>query len=356
MPAITYKCFNCGGQLEFKPALQKLQCVYCRSVFTEDEIARLSRAEAERRAAVAAAERGEVKPEDQKLDANLYHCPTCGAEIVTDDTTAATSCYYCHNPVVLTGRLSGGYLPQYVIPFAVEREKAVHTFLDWVRSKKFVPKNFFSPDQIARVSGVYFPYWMVDSDANATMDGRATRVRVWRSGDTEYTETSHYNIMRQGDVRINDISRNALNKPNRELIDGIIPFQMNGARPFQPAYLSGFMAEKRNIEAAEFQRDVEQEIFKATDSSLRGTVTGYSTVTASTRINRLQTNWKYTLLPAWVLTYGIHDGKVNYYALNGQTGKVRGVLPVSIGKLLLVSGLIAAAVFGLLALWGWYFT
>lgn len=354
MSTITYQCFNCGGQLEFKPSIQKLQCVYCQSVFAEDEIARLSKNEAERRAAVAAAEQGNTVGA-QELDANLYNCPTCGAEIVTDETTAATSCYYCHNPVVLTGRLSGNFLPQYVIPFTIERENAIHGFLEWVRKKKFVPKDFFTPDQIAQVSGVYFPYWMVDSEVNATLEGRATRVRIWRSGDIEYAETHFYNVLRQGDIAINDISRNALNKPNRELIDGVIPFQMQNAKKFQPVYLSGFLAEKRNMEAAQFQRDVEQEIANLANSSLRNTVTGYTTVNLSSRINRMSSNWKYTLLPVWVLTYGIHGNKIHYYALNGQTGKVRGELPVNNKKLFLVSALIALAVFGILLLGGYFF-
>lgn len=354
MAAITYKCFNCGGQLEFKPALQKLQCVYCRSVFTEDEIARLSQAEADRRAAVARAEEGKQPAQPQQPEANVYDCPTCGAEIVTDDTTAATSCYYCHNPVVLTGRLSGDYLPQYVIPFGIERENAIHGFLEWVRKKKFVPKNFFSPDQIAKVSGVYFPYWMVDSDLNATLEGQATKIRVWRAGDTEYTETQYYRIRRTGDIFVGDLPRNALNKPNRELIDGVIPFDMRGSKTFQNVYLSGFMAEKRNLEAVQFQQDVEQEAFGLSNSALRSTCVGYTTVQANTHINHMKSNWKYTLLPVWVLTYGIHGGKINYYALNGQTGKVRGVLPVSYGKLFLISLLLALGVLAAGLLLGYF--
>lgn len=72
-------------------------------------------------------------------DAAVYSCPSCGAEIVTDPTTAATFCYYCHNPVVLLGRLSGRYLPDKVIPFAVDREKAVESFLKYVHSRRYVP-------------------------------------------------------------------------------------------------------------------------------------------------------------------------------------------------------------------------
>jgi len=29
---------------------------------------------------------------------NSYSCPTCGAELVCDETTAATTCPYCGNP------------------------------------------------------------------------------------------------------------------------------------------------------------------------------------------------------------------------------------------------------------------
>ena len=123
----------------------------------------------------------------QTEEMTVYHCPSCGAEIVTDATTAATQCFYCHNPVVLSGRLSGEFRPEYVIPFAIPKEEAEKRFLHWARSKRFVPRDFFHKSRIQKLSGVYFPYWMVDCKLDGAMEATANRVRVWRTGNTEYT-------------------------------------------------------------------------------------------------------------------------------------------------------------------------
>ena len=160
---ITYKCPNCGGGLQFDPDKQKYACEYCLSEFTQEELERLSpEASADQTGFPSAGMAGEETPENRKMEGTpvLYTCPSCGAEIVTDETTAATMCYYCHNPVILSGKLSGEYNPDYVIPFQLDREKATAIFSQWMKKKRYVPKAFYSEDQIQKMSGVYFPYLM----------------------------------------------------------------------------------------------------------------------------------------------------------------------------------------------------
>ena len=121
MAAVTWKCPNCGGGLTFDPDSQKFECEYCLSQFNQAELEQI------------VPDEGEEQPDTAKEQADefvpvLYMCPSCGAEIVTDETTAATFCFYCHNPVVLKGRLDGAYQPDYVLPFAIERERAKEIF------------------------------------------------------------------------------------------------------------------------------------------------------------------------------------------------------------------------------------
>ena len=147
MATITYKCPNCDGGLLFDPSTQKYHCEYCQSSFSQEELDALAPAAASDTAVPAgmaaegalggeaaggsagaapqtaeafsgeaarepeAASDGYAQDAAYQGDAMLYTCPSCGAEIVTDATTAATFCYYCHNPVVLSGRLTGTYQP-----------------------------------------------------------------------------------------------------------------------------------------------------------------------------------------------------------------------------------------------------
>ncbi|MDD3796234.1 MAG: TFIIB-type zinc ribbon-containing protein [Lachnospiraceae bacterium] len=368
MAAITYKCPNCGGELTFDPSSQKYKCEYCMSKFTQEELDAMAPKEGEERADNAGGSQTESAsdpsgggmPKDSQADgsesgagktgdagsAMVYTCPSCGAEIVTDETTAATFCYYCHNPVVLSGRLSGEYMPNKVIPFAIDKKEATKQFMEYVGRKKFVPKAFFNKSQIEKLSGVYFPYWQYSCQVDGEADGEGTRTRVWRAGETEYTETSIYRLERRGDIALRNMTKNALKKSDKALVEGVQPYRIDEAKEFSMGYLSGFQAEKRDMEKSEFEVQMHQDAEEYSKRLLRDTMEGYSTVTVqSSHVEFRKEEWKYLLLPVWVLTYSGRNDKVYYYALNGQNGNVCGKLPVDYGKLGIVSGITAAVVF-----------
>lgn len=331
----------------FDPAAQHYKCEYCGSDFEQQELDKLTPSQGEEiltdREPPADAEE---KPGDEKREsAVLYSCPSCGAQIVTDETTAATFCFYCHNPVILSGRLSGEYLPDQIIPFAIGKKEATEKFLNYVRKKKFVPKAFFRKEQIEKLSGVYYPYWSYDCELNAGINGEASKVRVWTSKDMEYTETQTFYIERQGSVHLRNMTRNALEKSNKELVEGVQPFRMKEKKDFSMGYLSGFLAERRDLEYQKFEAEMHREAEDYSRRLLRDTISGYSTVNIqNTDIQMKQENWRYLLLPVWVLTYVGRDGRRYYYAMNGQTGNICGKLPIDYKKLGLTSGIVGAVV------------
>lgn len=334
MAVISYKCPNCDGELVFHPGTQKYKCEYCASAFSQEELQQMQ------------PEAGEGEEETAPLEGNSYSCPSCGAQIVTDDTTAASFCYYCHNPVVLSGRVSGEFLPHKIIPFTIDKKQAVEKFLEYVHSKKFVPKTFFHKRQIEKISGVYFPYWMVDVDLAGSLQAEAKNVRVWRSGDTEYTETKVYRVEREGNIHVEDLARNALKKANHELSSGILPYDMSKVQDFHMGYLSGFLAEKRDIEREELEREVQAEAQEYGEKILKKSVHGYSHVSIRNCSIRCQReNWDYMMLPVWTVTYKGKDGKMYYYSMNGQTGSVYGELPIDYKKVWMSGGIVSVLVF-----------
>lgn len=277
------------------------------------------------------------EPADQG-GAVLYTCPSCGAEIVTDATTAATFCYYCHNPVVLSGRLEGSYHPDFVIPFQIDRKRAQEMFSQWIAKKKFVPREFYSPKQIETMTGVYFPYWLFNCKVDGNVQGQGTQLRVWTAGNIRYTETKIYDIARQGTVEVNNVARNALKKANRRLVDGVQPFEMGEMQNFSMGYLSGFMAENRDMERAAFETEVAQEVRDFAVSGLKGQGIVYDRIQITNQNADITSGfWQYALLPVWTLTYkDRQNGKIYYFAMNGQSGKVCGELPVDKAKLMIL--------------------
>jgi DNA-directed RNA polymerase subunit RPC12/RpoP len=382
----THKCPNCGGPLLFDPKDQKFHCEYCLNIYTEEEVSEYEQQQATAQADTKEPSEKELTFTAESQEANmsdtekatfkeatgadeaptdslsgameLFNCPNCGAQIVTEATTAATYCYYCHNPVVLSGRLSGDFLPDKVLPFAIEKEEAIEKFLAWTKKKWFIPKEFFNKEQIDKLTGVYFPYWVVDTEVDGQLKGTGTSVRVWRVGDIEYTETKKYDVKRQGKLSFKELVKNALSKNiQQKMVAAVEPFLLDKAVPFKSQYLAGFQAEKRDLEYEALKDELQKEIKDYSETLLKDTASGYTTLTnVRTLITPENEQAHYMLLPIWLVTYRSNNqtDKVYYYAMNGQTGKVSGVLPISYLRLGLFTSGIFAIVLILLLIGGYF--
>ena len=350
MATMNYTCPSCGAPLTFNPDTQRFGCEYCLSEFSPEKIQQMyAEKEAKENTAERAEERAQGKNEPEE-EAVVYTCPSCGAEVVTTASTAATTCFYCHNPVVLGGRLSGEFRPDRVVPFAISKEKAVEIFMSFIKRKKFLPNDFASEKQIQNMTGIYFPYWYIDTQQDSHMTAIGTKVRSWRSGNKRYTETKTYRVVRGGDVIINNVFERALKSTDRDMLQCVHPFDLSKAEKFSMSYLSGFQAEKRDIEKRDIQQMVDAKIDEYCKEVLKSTAPGYSSIRVESYRDRTDIEkWSYSLLPVWVLTYK-YKGKIFPYAINGQTGKTYGSLPASTGKLIALAGIVtvAAAILGLL--------
>lgn len=341
----SYKCPNCGAGIHFKPDKQKFHCDFCLSEYTEAEINDIYKELEEE-------DKGkEIQEDKMKEDKHLasYDCNSCGATVVTDDTTTSTFCYYCHNPVIISNRLSGGFKPKKMITFTIDKEKAQEIFLEWAKKRKFIPKEFYSDSQLEKITGIYLPYWWADCKVDVDYLGEAESIRVWKSGDREYTETKKYQIVRRGDIDINNVEELAFTKIDNDLLNGIGPYDENEAMNFSMPYLSGFFAEQYDISEEDIGPKIEEQVKRYSKSLISDTIGGYSFVKERTNnTNILSKAMNYTLLPAWILTYE-YEGKTYVFAVNGQTGKSFGELPINNRKLLgVTAGIFATMSIGLL--------
>lgn len=349
MATLNYECPNCGGALKFNPDKQMFSCEYCFSDFTNAQIQQLF---AQKEQTKTIDEQEMEAQQQQKAEAQAagmdgedfgvtYTCPTCGAEIVTTDTTAATTCFYCQNPVVLGGRLSAAFKPDRVVPFALSKDKAVEAFLKMCSGKKFLPKGFASKNQVEKMQGVYFPYWYVDEKNQSSLVATGKKVRRWKQGNRNYTETSTYRLYRTGDIAIRNVFERALKSNDREMLQGVHPFDLSKAQPFAMSFLSGFQAEKRDLEKKDVAAAVEQRIKEYSQTLLKNTMSEFESVSVESFNGKtFEQVWNYTLLPVWIVTYKF-NGEIIPFAINGQTGKTYGKLPVAKGKVALVAAIIA---------------
>ena len=206
------------------------------------------------------------------------------------------------------------------------------------------------------MTGVYFPYWLYNCQIEGKLEAKGPKVRTWVAGNTRYTEKKIYQVERDGRAEIRNLSRNALKKANAQLSEGVLPFLPEGLQPFSNGCLSGFIAENRDRQHQEFDQEVHQEVEQFALNHLKNSVTGYSDINIPQKtMNVLQGVWKYGLFPVWTLTYkSPKDGKIYYFALNGQTGKVCGELPVDGKKLCLLFASVFLPLFVALLVLGYF--
>ena len=327
---IEYKCAKCGGTLVFDSTLQKLRCEFCDSTFTADELKVLQKDLHEKEPEDY--ERTETEKvfwsEQEAKGIFSYICESCGGEIIGEATTAATACPFCGNPVVMKGNLSGELRPEFVLPFKLDKNAAKQALREHFKGKKLLPKVFSSENHLDEIKGIYVPYWMFDVDSEASAEFRCTNSRSWTSGNYRYTETKTYNVNRAGSLSFTGIPSDGSKKMDDTLMESIEPYDYSAFVDFNAAYLAGYLADKYDVSEEECLGRIKERALCSSVDALRNTVTGYSGVTTVTSQADLKSGKaRYGLVPVWLL-HTSWKGQHYLFAMNGQTGKFVGDLPM----------------------------
>lgn len=325
-----YKCPCCGGAIAFDSTIQKMKCPFCG---TEFEMATLADYDNELKNDQADDMSWEMASEhegqkDELYGLNAYICQSCGGEIGCDEHTAATSCPFCGNPVVLTGRLSGVWRPDLVIPFKVDKKAAKAALKKYYEGKHLLPKVFKEQNHIDEVKGVYVPFWLFDAGANVNMRYKATKIRTWSDSRYHYTETNFYAVTRGGKLKFEKVPVDGSVRMPDDLMESIEPFDFSEAVDFQSAYLAGYLADKYDVDAAKSVERANERIRKSAEDAFHETVRGYTTVVKESGSIRLENSrTTYALFPVWLLST-TWNGRNYLFAMNGQTGRMVGDLPL----------------------------
>ncbi len=322
MGTISYKCPSCGAELRWDGRSEALTCDFCGSTFSPDDLI------VENQVIDSHAEaHGETHDDGGGLFS--YTCPACGAELVTDGTTAADKCPYCDNNVVHSDRVSGDFLPEFVIPFRVTKKEAENAFREHYRKKLLVPSKFKTESRIAEIKGVYIPFWLFSGSATGDVEFDAENTRTWISGKYRITETDHYRLYRSGRMDYENVPFDGSSKADDVYMEAVEPFRYGDAVPFSPAYLSGFLADKYDVYHTDGAPRVRDRVENSLVSLISGTITGYDSVSAASKnVAVRQDEPRYAMMPVWMLSTEYKE-KIYRFAMNGQTGKFVGEAPVS---------------------------
>lgn len=333
MSVIKYKCPSCGADISFDSGTQQMVCPYCGTTVDMDALRSLDEALANTPDDRMDWQRPQNEWHAGELEnMRVYACHSCGGEIIGDETLAATSCPYCGSHIVMAGQFAGALRPDLVIPFKLDKNEAVAALQRHYRGKLLLPKVFKDQNHIEEIKGLYVPFWLFDAESDAEIHYLATRVRSWSDSQYHYTETSHYDIERKGDIGFVYVPVDGSSEISNDLMESLEPFRIEEAVDFQTAYLAGYFADKYDVDADSCIRRANERIKKTVETTFARTVNGYhSVVPRSTHVNLKSGRIRYALFPIWVLGTSWR-GKRYLFAMNGQTGAFAGdELPVSWG-------------------------
>ena len=377
----NYQCPACTGPLRFDAKTGKLKCDYCGSSFTVREIEKLyaeknaaaekAKKEADQKAEREAAEsvpvlageeaakaeavkEGTAKKESAKEPAvkeeaegsvkpqggwgsdagkmRAYNCTSCGAELICDETTAATKCPYCGNNTIIPGQFAGTLKPDYVIPFRKEKKEAVDTLKQYYKGKMLLPGSFSKASHLEEIKGVYVPFWLFSGHVDARGFYDAKQDEVHCEGEYEITRSRHYEADREGTMSFSRIPADASSKMPDDLMDSIEPFDYSEITDFSLSYMPGYLANKYDVSSQECGRRAQERAKHSAADALYSTVQGYTSVTTRTHEEKaVSEKTEYAVFPVWLLSTK-WEGQNFLFAMNGQTGKMIGNLPVSRAK------------------------
>ncbi|WP_220458022.1 TFIIB-type zinc ribbon-containing protein [Actinotalea sp. JY-7876] len=357
------RCERCGStEISLNVATGRLRCSYCRyewqgpsALATSD----LNSPIGELSGVVIGSGSADIIPSTDEV--LTFKCSACGAEVVIDTNESTQArCHWCRNTLSMNQQVPNGAVPDMVLPFRVPKDDAVARIAEFVKKRTFfahpVFKREFNPEN---VMGVYLPYMVVDVNARASLAGQGehqTRSYTVKSGDSRRRvyDADVYDVVRDFTVHIDDLtvesSRARLDKDasrnTNNIINSILPFDVENAVRYDSNYLSGFHSERRDsnvadltpvatVQAQDVARHAANQTLEFYDRGVRWD---------HERVDVVGQRWVSAYLPVWLYSYQQRKSNgrsfLHYVAVNARTGETMGSVPVNQPKLLAVAGVV----------------
>lgn len=332
--ADSIKCPNCCANLIFDADKQVMFCEYCLSTFTAEQLENTIVPEAPLDS--TAGDRIHAEGAEEHIKKSLmddgvqFICNACGATVVTDKNTSATFCAFCGSPAIISQRMTDEFSPDFILPFKYGKEAAVKKFFEWCKGGRWTPIDFVSEKNIEKLTGLYVPFWLFDVKADVDMQGTAKNEESHSTGSTTTVTTTEFKIRRYGSLTWKHLPFDGASRIDDKMMESIEPFDFKKMVDFDPAYMQGFFAERYDYTGDQ----VKPRMWERVKSYIRQEVSPtYSKFNRGVKIEKDDTklqelNLHYAMLPVWFLHYS-YGGKDYDFCMNGQTGEVAGIPPVS---------------------------
>ncbi|MCR5625714.1 MAG: hypothetical protein K6F99_00200 [Lachnospiraceae bacterium] len=326
-------CPACGAAMKFDPSSGKMLCEWCGTTLEikkEKEDVQTGKAEAKEEILEGFDfdSLNEQAMDPDAADVPIYNCKSCGAELIAPPEQISLTCPYCGSNVVLTQKVSGKLRPDGIIPFKIDAKSLPDAMKKYYHDKILLPPKFFSQSTMGKVTGVYVPFWMFSGKITGDLRYSGDKVSSSRQGDYIITETDVYSIERTVSMDFKNVPVDASGRISDDLMDSIEPFDMSEEVDFDMRYLAGFTSDRFDEAKDTIAARAKKRMFSTAEDAVRSRVSaGYSAVHKNGGHLNADVTARYLLLPVYKFKIK-YDSKKYEFAVNGQTGKIMGKLPI----------------------------
>ena len=353
------KCPKCGStEISLNPRTGKLRCHYCRCEFEAEKVQGM-----EENLENLTGEIMGSGAQDIVADTNevlTFKCSSCGAEVVIDTSEAPSArCHWCRSTLSVNQQIPNGAIPDVVLPFKLTKDEARKQIEAFVNKRKFFANPKFKEEFTTQnIMGVYFPYMVVDVNAHASFNGRGEHlVRTYTRGSDEnkrrYYDADLYEVEREFDLTIDGLtvesSKDKLNNrasdKTNNVINAIMPFDIDNCVKWDANFLKGYTSEKRDTNIQDLKPLVNAQSRDIARFAANESLEHYDRGVAwsSEQFDVKGQQWKAAYLPVWLYSYQEVKGNkklLHYVAVNARTKETMGSVPIHMPKLVTISAIV----------------
>ena len=358
------KCPKCGStDISVNAKTGQLRCNFCRNEFEPEKIQGMETDISKLEGEIMGSGAQDIVEDTQNVI--TLKCSSCGAEVVVDTSESTQArCHWCRNTLSINQQIPNGAVPDVVLPFHVTKDEAKQQIEKFVGKRKFFAHPKFKEEFTTNnIMGVYFPYMSVDINSHAHFAGHGEhQVRRYTRGSRNNTKTYYdadlYQVERDFDLTIEGLtvesSSDKLNKTSNKtnnVINAIMPFDMENCAKYNANYLKGYTSERRDTNVEQLRALVDTQTKDVARFAANDTIKEYDRG-VNWQVEKLDVKgkqWKTAYLPVWLYSYKEEKGENNsilhYVAVNARTKETMGSVPIHMPKLLGISILIELLAF-----------
>jgi DNA-directed RNA polymerase subunit RPC12/RpoP len=330
-----FPCEQCGADVRWNPGSSMLKCPYCgheKAVAVRDE---------------TISERSIDEPRAARdlgwgTERKSIKCQRCGAVSSIAPNIMASACAFCGTAAVVEVPPNRDMIrPEGLLPFKIERNRATEQFRGWLGGLWFRPNDLSRESNITAIQGVYIPFWTFDAATDSWWTADAgyyyyVEVEDTDSDGNRVTRSEQRTDWRRANGRhedfFDDLPVPASRGIEPDLTRRIEPFPTDALIPYEPAFLSGFLAEEYAIDLDEALASAKERMNSELYDACSREVPGDTQRNLHVETTFSGIAYKNALLPIWIAAYQYH-GTPYRFLVNGVTGAVSGKAPYSAVKI-----------------------